>query len=823
MKHALTILRGLCAVLVAAYVVPAVGVSGGGNVQDNRQTVYILEVKQEGKSTLHGDLSDFTVELLELRLAELKSFKAKADAAPKCGEGQKEDARGLTQVTLASEADFYALRASIQVRTPEKAETEVVLDYELTKCVRGETVSLTRSKEPFAESEVLKYLNSMADVVSLLLEKERAVTKAVADAYTVGDNYELAGKVNEAVKAGLKQATDFDLPEKGGAGGQPDFTIRGEVFVSNKVLNYRVRIATKDGRTYPPQTIKGPDADKQTGQKLDKFFKAAADAALAYLKNVRYVAEPKRNIPLSEEESAQMLDRARRWMCVGAGASEDCKHQPENAILILTEVKERKKTTDHELLGKAQMLVGEYFDAAQSFDYARSLVADTNPEAVINLLNQSGEAWFKAKNYDTAAARYEESLKLYAINRGKLSASLLREEPGVQLQKARSYRYGNKGVEALKIILDSWDARHDPKDLREELGYLLEDLPENRLTEAGKVLEGYKGQPQYEVAKAMLENRMAMESLTETLIFYGLRGLESEDKQGEIFEEIDKQLKNVEAMPAASLSADARVLQQTLRALWYRDYKKDFARAIPLLEQASAGKSELAGALSRVFLADTYYQKAQQPETPDPETFYEKASSLLKDSTREGNSGAYMLLVAVNHKLGKDKETRELLEERGKEDKEGYDAFKALSTVCTHYLSDLECGLKNAELMRSVGGVGTSGEAAGTLAEVQLFRGQYTEAQEEFARTNNPTPLDLFYRTWTLFALDKETEASASARQWKTDMEELRKAGAPINLILEGARRALDKETHLTPARKELLRAMLSAMTDKSIPLPPLP
>ncbi|HWT00965.1 MAG TPA: hypothetical protein VN256_12025 [Pyrinomonadaceae bacterium] len=86
-----------------------------------------------------------------------------------------------------------------------------------------------------------------------------------------------------------------------------------------------------------------------------------------------------------------------------------------------------------------------------------------------------------------------------------------------------------------------------------------------------------------------------------------------------------------------------------------------------------------------------------------------------------------------------------------------------------------------------------------------------------------PKPLALFYRTWALFGLKKETEAHAAAREWKAQMGERRKAGEKIDSLLEGARHALDNETHLTPAQLELLRAMLAAMADQSSPLPPLP
>ncbi|HKQ53107.1 MAG TPA: hypothetical protein VJT74_12100, partial [Pyrinomonadaceae bacterium] len=777
----------------------------------------------EGQSPLFGNLSDFTGRLLKLRLAELKSFRVEAaDAVPPCGDGQGPDQTGTAQVSLANEADFYALRSSLEVRAPESSEVEIVLNYELTKCVRREIVSLTRIREPFAEPEVLKYLNSMADVVALLLEKERTVTKMFVEADTVPADAKSAGlarKLTEEVEAGIKQATDFDLPEKAARAQPVDFKIRGEVSVTDKVV-YRVRIEPKGRPPYTVRTVTGPDANKQTEENLAAFYKNAATAALDYLRFVRYVAEARRNTDLSDEEAAQMLERARRLMCVGSAVPAGCKEQPETAILILTEVRDRRKVPDFALLGRAQMLVGEYYDAAESFDKARDQAGRANAETLINLLNQSGEAWFKAKNYKLAIERYKESLRLYSLNRSQLPDSLLQEEPKVQLQMARSYRYNMERVEALKVLLDSWAAQRDPKEMQKELGYLLEDMSETDLPEAARVVETYRGQPAYEVVRPMLQDRLALNSLLDSLLSYGLRGLGPSDEKA-IFDEMDKALTSVEAIPEASLSVDTRVLRRTLRAMWYRDYKNDFEQALPLLEQAAAIKDTSLVGLGQLLLADTYYKKAQRPETTDPRTFYEKASSVSTDLTKLGVSEAYGILVTVNHKLGKDEESRRLLEAREKEEGGENDLrAEAFSRLCTHYLFDLECGLRNAQAMSTTGGA-----ANVMIAEIQLFKGEYAEAQKGFAdeRSSLPKPLALFYRTWTLFALKKDAEARAAAQEWATSLGEFRKAGEADDLILEGARRALDNETHLTQEQTQLLRAMLAAMADKSSPLPLLP
>jgi hypothetical protein len=819
MKSLCALFRTVCAILAASILVPAVAQPGVSS-EANRRPVYIFGIRQQGTTSSYGDLSSFTNELLKLRLAALKSFQAKsADASPNC-EAELIGPPRL-QTSLVNLADFYMIQASIEVRSPDRGETEVVLEYELAKSVRCERVSLLVSKEQFAGSEILKYLNSMADVIALLLEKERKVTKALVRITTASDQRtsRFAADLDQVIGNELKKAGDFDL--LGASDPQADYAINGEVLL-NKRLSYRITIATKDGRKYPSRVVEGPASNNLSREALAAYFTDVAYTIVDYLRYIRYIPEARHNIPLTDEQATNMLERARRLMCVGV-TSGNCKQQPETAILLLSELQERKRLTDLELLGKAQLLVGDYQNAAESFDNARGQVANTDPEAQIKLLNQSGEAWFKANNYEKAINRYETSLTQYALFHASLTPALLSSEPEIYLQRVRSYRLGNRGLDELRHLLKEWPTRGS-NELIEELGYLIKDLSQSNIADAEKLLEEYQGTPQYEIAKLSLQREQTIRSFQQAVQrnpFSGFAYGFGSPTAWASPEELDQSLKAVEALPVESLPPDIRLLRQTYRGAWYI-VKKDFAKGLPLLE--AAAQNDETGT-SQIFLAQSYYLKAQQPGSVDPEVFYKKTSELLANLIRTTTVGpeTYDMLVITNHKLGKDKETRELLQSLTKDNKDDIYALRALNEVCTHYLDDLECGLHSVEVIRSHNlGTAWKNVTLGLLAEVRVLRGEYAVAYNE---TNDVTgkpfdhPRNLFYRTWVLFAVGRDSEAYAVAKEWKTMMDNHRRTGM-LDIVLDGARRALDKETVLTAAQKDLLRAMLSAMADKSKPLP---
>ena len=825
MKSLCAFFRTICAILAASVFVPAVAQPGVSSETD-RPPVYIFGVRQQGTASLYGDLSSFTNELLKLRLAALKSFQVKsADASPTC-EAELIGPASL-QTSLVNLADFYMLQASIEVRSPERGDTEVVLQYELAKSVRCERVSLTVSKEQFAGSEILKYLNSMADVVALLLEKERKVTKAPVRIATASDQgtSRFAADLERIIGNELKKAGDFDL--LGATDPQADYAINGEVLLSKK-LSYRLSIATKDGRKYPSRIIEGPAANNLDTEALSAFFREVAYSVVDYLRYIRYVPEARHNMALTEDQVTKMLERARKLMCVGV-TSGNCRQQPETAILLLNELQERKILKDFELMARAQVLIGDYLKAAESFDNALSQIVNNNdPEARIKLLNQSGDAWFKAKNYDNAIKRYEEALTQYALHNRSLTPALLSGEPEIYLQRVRSYRLANRGLEELRYLLKEWptrDSNEMREELRKELGYLIKDLPLSNMADAEKLLEEYQGTPQYEIAKPVLQREQAIRSFQQAVQRYPFSGFVhgfSSPTAWASPEELDQSLKAVEALPVESLPPDIRLLQQTYRGAWYI-VKKDFANGLPLLE--AAAQNDGTGT-SQMYLAQSYYLKAQQPGSVDSEVFYKKTSELLANLIRTPFIGSetYNMLVVANHKLGKDKETREVLERLINNYKDDIYALLALNEVCTHYLDDLDCGLRSITLLRShLLGSGLKKVTLGLLAEVRVLRGEYAIAYNETNDAGGKPfyhPRNLFYRTWILFAVGRDTEAYESAKEWKIGMENDRRSGTKWDMILDGPRRALDKETLLTAAQKDLLRAMISAMSDQSQPLP---
>jgi hypothetical protein len=277
-------------------------------------------------------------------------------------------------------------------------------------------------------------------------------------------------------------------------------------------------------------------------------------------------------------------------------------------------------------------------------------------------------------------------------------------------------------------------------------------------------------------------------------------------------------------------------MKKILRGWWFRDYKNDYPNAIKLLEEAD--KANLAQPakddtldlrkFGRSILLETYYLDAQSPAG---KTSYEKASTLLTGWVKE-DSFYYPALELFNHKLGKDEETKQLLEDAIRDNRQDYRAYLALARLYTFHLFDLQGGLKTLE---QIPPDKTNGEYFRIKAYLQLFMGNYAEAQKVFGLSDSygiPNVLAAFYNAWALFAQQKDSEGYAAAQQWKAEMEKFRRTSKHKELkttlerseaTLDAAGRALEIETRLSAKQKKLLRAMYAAMTDQSQPLPSIP
>ena len=160
-------------------------------------------------------------------------------------------------------------------------------------------------------------------------------------------------------------------------------------------------------------------------------------------------------------------------------------------------------------------------------------------------------------------------------------------------------------------------------------------------------------------------------------------------------------------------------------------------------------------------------------------------------------------------------------------DGKAYGAILALSSLCTNYFADLDCGLKQATSLGTSESDDDRDISEVLRAELGVLKGEYSDAGKLLAlkRTDllGAPPVTAFYKTWIALALKKEDEAKASAQKWLEEVTAYRKspiASLDWLWVFEGARRALDAETKIQPAKKELLRKMMAAMDDRRQPLP---
>jgi tetratricopeptide (TPR) repeat protein len=813
--------------------------------------IYVV-VRQSQPSSKNGDLRDFTYRLLQLYLSELKQFtiERSKDGDPCSGVHSPTQVQIPEQTPSATPPadtqNYYLLQVSIDVRQRTQSSSsesqqggqsdrEIVLDYELLKYEQCARTSLLHSAEPFPEKSVMKYLNNMADVVSLRLETESAPKKYVVDVdiSTSPNLPEAKDSLTNYVLSVLIQSTEFEIRDKQAKPQtQADYTVRGELTFPKNKASVKFTV-TFNGRSYSSLPILGPAAAKEMGSgPWPDFYKRAASACIKLVNDVRYATELNLTTPLSEGQATALLAKAFELMCAKPGSPKDCQRQPESAIPLLSELTTKRNDpalagrlpTLFELLGDAQLQMENYAKAAEAFDEASNALK-TAPEIKadrqIGLTNKSGDAWYLAKNYKNAVARYQDSLQLSERHKDLLPV-YLRTQFGVHLQLARSYRFDGDRLKALAVLLESLqklppsaDVKPGTSDLEAELKDLVKGLRESELAEGIDLLQANKDvKPAADLLAYLVSLRGAYLFL-EAFNYY----------QQTRFDLMDDALKQLESLPQKSLLPTVRAESLRLRGIWYRDNKdkKDLDRAEQLLQQAIELEDSKANKLD---LAMTYYAKGQQQATPGEN--YKKAADMLAALAREQFEPAYTPLRTINHLRLKDDDSRAVFKEILDKGKEDVSAMLNLQYVYK-YLGKFDNALELAQKLEQKFAPYVNVEVLQLdLAETYLLNGRYAEADERLAvalqkytySTQDAAVLH-FYRIWSSLAqmrLEKAREADA---EWRKMVEAVRSGNEPIKWIFDGAKLFL-RNNETCFQRRVMLINMIEAMESKTRDLPAL-
>jgi TPR repeat protein len=284
-------------------------------------------------------------------------------------------------------------------------------------------------------------------------------------------------------------------------------------------------------------------------------------------------------------------------------------------------------------------------------------------------------------------------------------------------------------------------------------------------------------------------------------------------------------LKQLDELPRDYFSKEMRATLEITRALWLRDVKLDTEAAISSLRRVA----EMGNNRGQYFLAQTFYQRARKAREAEAKQDYEMVATLLPKVKDERFPDFFEVLRVTNHKLGKDKTTRDFL--RGELEKSPNSAInlaEQLYFVCVNYMNDLECADKALpEIGAGVHSLRAYDIGLPYAAELAVLRGNYSGVQPSaIATMYTPQEVIYFYLMWTNSATGDEREAQVAANKWLDEMKTARTDDVKgINFlscdsascwVFDAAKRALNADQRLKPDRKELLSLMIAAMEDKA-------
>jgi hypothetical protein len=239
-------------------------------------------------------------------------------------------------------------------------------------------------------------------------------------------------------------------------------------------------------KTYDLPAVTAP-ADQTQGAMLE-FFGDATDTALQALAGIRYRAESGLPDDLGQVATSVVVSKADNYRVQG---------QPHAAIALLSGLPPGRLTLDA-IAVKAQALfdTSDFPASAKAYDEATAAARNAAPIMQARMLYGAGAAWYRAREYFSAAERY-----------------------GTLLPLARSVTAPDAEVKAL--ILDSARWRVASLGLAEKSDQALEEYPKLRTQvddpsglddEARRVLDAIAAVPQLRRATELLVPRLGSDS-----------------------------------------------------------------------------------------------------------------------------------------------------------------------------------------------------------------------------------------------------------------------------------------------------------------------
>jgi hypothetical protein len=375
--------------------------------------VYLIAFQREGQTGGLGDLAGFATTTMRLRLSGVKSLKyLDGQTEAPCRQPRAEGAGSSTQGAGVSAVvpTHYVVSGSVEVRYQDGKASEINLAYSLDKVERCQVKNLLQSRVPMAPGEALSRFRSMGEVIALRLDEELSdraavIIEPVATSSADEQTKSWARLLERLLGSRLADSDDF-RPASGAARESAHYRLLPSLETaarrSRRIDSLKLRIEA-GGKVYDLPAAKTP-ADQTEGAML-ALFGDAADSALQALAEIRYRAESGLPDDPEQVQTSLVVSKADSYLRQG---------QPRAALALFSGLPPNRPLTLEALVLKARALfdTADFLASAKAADAAAEAARKTAPVVQARVLQLAGAAWYRARDYASAAERYRILLTL---------------------------------------------------------------------------------------------------------------------------------------------------------------------------------------------------------------------------------------------------------------------------------------------------------------------------------------------------------------------------------------------------------------------------
>jgi tetratricopeptide (TPR) repeat protein len=276
-----------------------------------------------------------------------------------------------------------------------------------------------------------------------------------------------------------------------------------------------------------------------------------------------------------------------------------------------------------------------------------------------------------------------------------------------------------------------------------------------------------------------------------------------------------------------------------LHALYWErlaDYAKatDFAERAVQLEPTNSGRfvlGEIAFLWAKQQDSVAHACSDTTLRAPDTQQLYVRSAEQFRPLVEKRYGGAEWYLREVNHALGRDQETRQLLLSLLMDTPKDFAALRTLQYVCNEYLRDLRCSWNVVRALDSLHLMAPDDTSAMLdAAEIAVLVGDVEHANAWLGRVSRwPLPVQrqvipTFYAVWMAIERRQVGTLPGLYDTWRAAIERFRRSGRVLSWGFDGAKYALANMSANRMSRlcADLLAQMIDALEKPTRPVPEL-